>query len=280
MPDLEARSGAPGRAGSLLVSHRVSTPLTRRLHHLPAARYIHPKALATPAEAGEHDHNLDVADESSPNYLRWIADLIEPHLGRRVLELGAGIGSITQLYSGGHDVVAIDLSDQCVATLRQRFAGSPNVSVRQQDLRKLEAAGEQFDSVLMVNVLEHIQDDAGLLSTLPPVLKPAGTIVIYVPALNALYGQWDRKVGHFRRYSKWRMREIAREAGLEVLELRYVNALAIPAWVAFSRTDVDRTQSASLSIWDRTGVPVSRALEQRLPVPIGLNVLAVLAVPR
>ena len=278
MPDLAARTGARRAVGCrCYCSHRLSTPLTRRLRPLPAARYIHPKALATPAEAGEHDHNLDVADESSPNYLRWVADLIEPHLGRRVLELGAGIGSITRLYSAGHDVVAIDVSDQCVAALRQRFAGSPNVTVRQQDLQKLEAAGERFDSVLMVNVLEHIQDDAGVLSTLPAVLEPGGRIVLYVPALNGLYGQWDRKVGHFRRYSKWRMREIANEAGLDVLELRYVNALAIPAWIAFSRTDVDRTQGASLSIWDRTGVPLSRALEQRLPAPIGLNVLAVLA---
>ena len=249
----------------------------RRLRPLPAARYVHPKALATPAETGEHDHNLDVADESSPNYLRWIADMIEPHLGRRVLELGAGIGSITSLYAEGHDVVASDLSDQCVAALHARFAGTPNVTVKQEDLRQLEAAGDRFDSVLMVNVLEHIQDDAGVLSMLPSVLEPGGRIVIYVPALNGLYGQWDRKVGHFRRYSKWRMREIAREANLHVVDLRYVNALAIPAWIAFSRTDVDRTQGASLSIWDRTGVPLSRALEQRVPMPIGLNVLAVLA---
>jgi 2-polyprenyl-3-methyl-5-hydroxy-6-metoxy-1,4-benzoquinol methylase len=232
-------------------------------------------ALAEPAEAGEHDHNLDVADESSPNYLRWIAELIEPHLGRRVLELGAGIGSITQLYAAGHDVVASDLSDECVRALHWRFDALPNVTVVQQDLRELGDAGETFDSVVMVNVLEHIQDDAGVLGTLPSVLAPHGTIVVYVPALNGLYGQWDRKVGHFRRYSKWRMREIAREAGLEIVQLRYVNALAIPAWLAFSRTDVERTQGASLSIWDRTGVPLSRAIERRLNVPLGLNVLAV-----
>ncbi len=277
MPDLRRGAALGGGLGSLLVSQRLSSPLMRRLRPLPAARYVHPKALAMPAETGDHDHNLDVANESSPNYLRWIADMIEPHLGRRVLELGAGIGSITALYAEGHDVVASDLSDQCVAALRARFAGTPNVTVKQEDLRQLEAAGDRFDSVLLVNVLEHIEDDAGVLSTLPSVLAPGGRVVVYVPALNGLYGQWDRKVGHFRRYSKWRMREVAREANLDVVHLRYVNALAIPVWIAFSRTDVDRTQGASLSIWDRTGVPLSRALEQRVPTPIGLNVLAVLA---
>jgi SAM-dependent methyltransferase len=234
-------------------------------------------ALPEPAEAGQHAHNLDVADENSPNYLRWIADLIEPHLGNRVLELGAGIGSITRLYATGHEVVASDLSSYCVASMRKRFAQMENITVVQSDVRELEDSGERFDSILMVNVLEHIQDDSGVLSTMPSVLAPGGRIVIYVPALNGLYGQWDRKVGHFRRYSQWRMREVARSAGLDVVELRYVNALAIPAWFAFSRTDVDRTQSASLSLWDRTGVPLSRAIERRVRPPLGLNVLAVLA---
>jgi hypothetical protein len=69
---------------------------------------------------------------------------------------------------------------------------------------------------------------------------------------------------------------VARVAGLELVEVRYVNALAIPGWLAFSRTDIDRTQEASLSAWDRVGVPLSRAIEQRVRVPIGLNVLGVL----
>lgn len=233
-------------------------------------------ALPVPAVAGEHDANLDVADEQSPNYLRWIADLVQPHLGRSVLELGAGIGSITELWADGHVVLATDLSTDCVLALRARFAASPNVSVAQTDLRELTDAGERYDSIVMINVLEHIEDDAGVLAALPALLAPGGRIVIYVPALNALYGRWDRKVGHYRRYSKWRLHEVADLAGLDLVELRYVNALAIAAWIAFSRTDVERTQSASLSIWDRTGVPISRALEQRIRVPLGLNLLAVL----
>jgi SAM-dependent methyltransferase len=161
--------------------------------------------------------------------------------------------------------------------MRRRFEGNSNITVTQSDLRELGASGDRFDSVLMVNVLEHIQNDADVLASLPSVLAPDGRIVIYVPALNGLYGQWDRKVGHFRRYSKWRMREVANVAGLDLVDLRYVNSLAMPAWIAFSRTEVDRTQKGSLSAWDRTGVPLTRALEQRLRPPLGLNLLAVLA---
>jgi 2-polyprenyl-3-methyl-5-hydroxy-6-metoxy-1,4-benzoquinol methylase len=254
----------------------VTSALERRVRPRPAARYVHPKALATPAESGEHDANLDVAGEESPNYLAWIGDLIRPHLGESVLELGAGIGSITTLYESGRRVVASDLSPGCVRALRDRFANSPNVTVVQQDLRELGDDDDRFESIVMINVLEHIEDDADALAALRSLLSPGGRIVLYVPALNGLYGPWDRKVGHYRRYSKWRLREVAAEAGLEIIELRYVNALAIPAWIAFSRTNVEKTQGRSLSLWDRTGVPVSRALERRVRMPVGLNLLAVL----
>jgi len=258
----------------------VTSALVQRVRARPAARYVHPKALAAPADAGEHDAKLDVADENSPNYLAWIADLIRPHLGDSVLEVGAGIGSITRLYAQGRRVVATDLSTDCVAAMEDRFRSSPNITVLRSDLRETAANDERFDSIVMVNVLEHIEDDAGALALLTRRLKPGGSIVVYVPALNGLYGPWDRKVGHFRRYSKWRMRAIAREAGAELTELRYVNALAIPAWIAFSRTDVVKAQARSLSLWDRTGVPISRAIETRFRPPIGLNILAVIRARR
>ncbi len=193
-----------------------------------------------------------------------------------MLEVGAGIGSITELYADGRSVLATDLSDDCVVAMQQRFARSPNVAVVKSDLRELGEDGRRFDSVVMINVLEHIEDDAGVLAALRNLLAPGGTIVLYVPALNGLYGRWDRKVGHYRRYSNWRLREVAREARLAVVELRYVNALAIPAWIAFSRTNFDKTPAPTLSIWDRTGVPIGRALERRIRVPFGLNLLAVL----
>jgi 2-polyprenyl-3-methyl-5-hydroxy-6-metoxy-1,4-benzoquinol methylase len=252
-----------------------TTDRTRRFRSQPGARYTHPKALEAPAENGAHDSALDALAENAPNYLRWITEMIEPHLGRRVLELGAGIGVITASYAAGREVVASDLSDACVAALRRRFEGEPNVAVVQHDLRQVYDSGDRFDSVVMLNVLEHIEDDVGVLSALPSVLRPGGTIVIYVPALNALYGKPDRILGHFRRYSKWRFREIAAEAGLQIVTLRYVNALAIPAWWVYSHSNTDQTYRPALSAWDRTGVPLSRALEERVRVPVGLNLLAV-----
>ena len=112
---------------------------------------------------------------------------------------------------------------------------------------------------------------------LSELLVPGGNVVVYVPALNGLYGPNDKKVGHYRRYSVWRLREVFQEAELEPVELRWVNFLAIPAWAAFSRGDVrdEREIGRMLSLWDRTAVPAARFLEARVQAPIGLNVLGV-----
>jgi SAM-dependent methyltransferase len=126
-----------------------------RFRPLPAGRYIHPRAAS---DGGAHDANLDVAGDSAPNYLGWVAEQCMPHLGRRVLEVGAGIGAITARYQHGRQVVANDLSPVCVAALRDRFAGCANVRVDDRDLRTLRT-GERFDSVLMVNVLVHVERD-------------------------------------------------------------------------------------------------------------------------
>ena len=183
------------RPGSLLPFGALNlTPVrTRRSQAPPAARYTHPKALEAPAANGAHDHGLDVLAENAPNYLRWIADMIEPYLGHNVLDLGAGIGAVTTHYVPGRKVVACDRSSTCVAAMQRRFANAPNVTVIEGDLTELSDLGARFDSAVMLNVLEHIEDDVGVLSSLREFLQPAGRIIVYVPALNVLYGKMDRQ---------------------------------------------------------------------------------------
>jgi SAM-dependent methyltransferase len=247
-----------------------------RLRPVPATRYIHPKATELVDREGDHDADLDVSGDNAPNYLTWVAELCRPYLGHRVLEVGAGLGAITARYEQNREVVANDVSSPCVHALRRRFAGHPNVRVEDRDLRSLEMDA-RFDSVLMVNVLEHIADDVEALRGLGRLLVPGGFVVVYVPALNGLYGPWDKRIGHYRRYSVWRLREVFREAGLEPVELRWVNFLAIPAWAAFGRGNIDdRERSGNLlSLWDRIAVPAARSLESHVRMPIGLNVLGV-----
>ena len=247
-----------------------------RFRPTPATRYVHPKAVSLLEQEGAHDADLDISGENAPNYLSWVASLCEPHLGHKVLEVGAGLGAITARYQQGREVVANDVSPACLSALHERFDGYPNVRVEDWDLRTLELE-ERFDSIVMVNVLEHIADDVGALQGLSRLLVPGGRLIVYVPALNGLYGPLDKKVGHYRRYSVWRLGQVFEEAGLDPVELRWMNTLAIPAWAAFGRGDVNDAQRSSklLGLWDRTAVPAGRFVESRVRMPIGLNVFGV-----
>ncbi len=260
------------RPPTIRAAERRSPERDRRL-----TRYVHPKAAADPS-SGQHDCGLDIAGDSAPAYLQWIADLCLPYLGSSVLEVGAGHGSVTQHLARGRRFVATDLSDSCLGVLRERFAAWPNVEVRHLDLRHVDI-DETFDSVVIINLLEHMYDDTAALQTLRDRLNRGGHCLIYVPALNWLYGKFDRDVGHYRRYSKRRLAAVVREAGLQPVRLRYVNMLAIPGWVLFSSSWLDRDGGdrvgRNLDLWNRFGMPLTRAIEGRVPPPLGLNLFCV-----
>src|SRR5215471_5016387 len=110
--------------------------------------------------------------EGADNYADWIYELVRPHLGDRVLEVGAGHGELTERLRRDAHVTATDLSKRCIDALAKRFAGDPNVEVLQADVAALGAEHRQFDSVVLVNVLEHIDEDVAALSDLRDVLRP------------------------------------------------------------------------------------------------------------
>jgi SAM-dependent methyltransferase len=236
------------------------------------ARYVHPRALST---EGEHDFGLEAVSDVVSNYPRWIAELCEPHLGQTTLEVGAGYGVVTQYLATGRRLVVVDSSARCVEALRHRFAGHPDVEVQHADLREFEP-GDLFDAVVMINTLEHIPDDVAALIGLKRFLRPAGRAVIYVPAFNFLFSDFDRKVGHQRRYSKQMMSAVIVEAGMTVAELRYANIVGLPAWLVLTKLlRKDPSDRRAAQLWDRTGTVASRWLERRIEPPIGLNLLAV-----
>ncbi|MHB8487888.1 MAG: class I SAM-dependent methyltransferase [Candidatus Dormibacteria bacterium] len=240
--------------------------------------YVHPRA----GRVGDHTCGLEIANESSPNYHRWITQLCRPFVGNHALEIGAGYGAVTTFLANGvADYVATDTSPECLAALELRFQEMPNVSVRKLDILYDQPEGA-FDSIIMINVLEHLLHDSEVLNTLSGHLAPAGKLIVYVPALNSLYGDWDDTIGHFRRYSKRQLEHVLLAAGLTIVESRYVNLVGIPAWFAFSRLGIRKKQSAreagigrELRIWDKTAIPVTRWLETRVRPPLGLNVLGV-----
>ncbi|HEY1571273.1 MAG TPA: class I SAM-dependent methyltransferase [Pseudonocardiaceae bacterium] len=217
---------------------------------------------------------------SKPKYHRYQYDLISKHCGRSVLEVGAGLGEFAGLFEGRDRVVVTDVDKGAVAFLEEKFADRPSFEVERLDLDHIDEADiAAVESVLAINVLEHFDDDVALLRGLARLVRPGGNIVLWVPAFPALYGEFDRKVGHFRRYTPRTLRDVALLAGLRPASIRAVNLIGGLAWWAAVRRGGNGSPDGRLvGIYDRFFVPVSRVLDRVAPVPFGQSVLAVLQV--
>jgi SAM-dependent methyltransferase len=223
----------------------------------------------------ELEGTLDSLD-GAENYAAWIFGLIEPHLGPEVVEVGAGHGTFTRILAQKvAEVVALDLSQRCVDVLLERFSDDPHVEVLHGEI-DVARARAPFDAALLVNVLEHVEDDDGALRELFGLLKPGGRLILWVPAFAFLYSDFDRKIGHYRRYRQAELRAKLERAGFAVADIRYVNAVGALAWLVLARL-LRRTPTtgAPVQLFDSYLVPPLRRIEDRFRAPFGQSVFAV-----
>jgi hypothetical protein len=137
------------------------------------------------------------------------------------------------------------------------------------------AAGP-YDSAVMINVLEHIPDDRGALAAIHDGLRPCGTVAVFVPAYEALYSDFDRKIGHFRRYRRSTLVQALTDAGFELVDIRYFSLPGALAWLMVARIlGQQPTASSITAIYDRLGIPILRRVEGRWRPPAGQSVLAI-----
>jgi glycosyltransferase involved in cell wall biosynthesis len=164
-------------------------------------------------------------------YNRWVYELIKPYIGRRILEVGAGIGNMTRHYLSHGEVTATDISPWSLGELRKAFADFPQVRVERLDItRDACAQTEAYDTILCLNVLEHIEDDVQSLRHMRTLLKPGGRLVLYVPSNPRLYCEIDRGVGHFRRYEEAELRRKLVEAGFRLGPVTSHNSIGALGW--------------------------------------------------
>ena len=220
-------------------------------------------------------------DEDRRNYHRYQHSLIAPHCGRSVLEIGAGTGALSARFGGGVErLVVTDVDPEAVDHLTRRFAGRGDVEVRSFDLLAGETLTEPVDTAVAVNVLEHLTDDAQALRTLAKSVRPGGSLVLFVPGYDQLYGDFDRKVGHVRRYTPAMLRSAAQRAGLNVITSRPVNLLGgLAWWAAVRKGGTGSPRPRMVRVYDRVVVPLTRALERFWTPPFGQSIFCVARVP-
>jgi SAM-dependent methyltransferase len=231
-------------------------------------------------------HGTELLKENEvnlPRYNRMLVDLYRrwapmrfaadgTYTGR-VLDFGAGTGTLADLWSSSHpgalDCLEID-PEQCKAITARGLTALPSLGARTGD----------YDYVFSSNVLEHIPDDVAALREIREVLVPGGVVTLYVPALMALFSDMDRAVGHYRRYSRRELVEKVRAAGFIVDHARYVDSVGMVAWFAMRllgyRSTGNLGGDSSLRFFDKFLLPVSRFLDALFMSHIaGKNVLVV-----
>jgi SAM-dependent methyltransferase len=166
------------------------------------------------------------------------------------------------------------MESRYLETLSKTFAGDDRVTVVRYDLESPpgpEIAARRFDTIVAVNVMEHIRDDAGAASKLAALLKPEGKLVLYVPACPFAYGSLDRELGHYRRYTPAALARLLATAGLQPERPRYVNLFGLLGWTVNSRVfHRERLSPLQLALFERL-MPLVR-LEDLVRLPLGLGV--------
>ena len=226
----------------------------------------------------------EAEDQKIENYTRWQADLIVPFLGKRVLEVGAGAGRFTRLLTQQKNYecyVAMEPSTYFFPKLKRCCPGlqALNCTIEELDV----AWHGTFDTVILIHVLEHIEDDEKFLKALDLFLKSGGKIINMVPAFNWLKSQLDVNIGHFRRYDKKMTRHLGQMLNYRILINRYDNLIGILGWlwvckikkVHYQAPVQKQTLFKYFSFFDKHVLPFISSIEKVCPPLVGLNLTTV-----
>lgn len=222
---------------------------------------------------------LEIVSEA-PRYNAWMYETIAPWIGRRVLEVGSGIGNMSEqlLRAKPEHLVLTDIDPWYQEQVRERFGSRPEVRVEGLKLPDRSVAArfctDRLDTVVALNVVEHIEDDVEAVRSMAEIVTPGGRVVILVPAMPALYGEMDRELGHCRRYSKRSLARVITAAGLRIERLTWFSRLSVVGWWFNGRVRRQRFIPVRQLRILNAMVPLLR-MERFLPLPFGLSLIAV-----
>jgi glycosyltransferase involved in cell wall biosynthesis/phospholipid N-methyltransferase len=213
----------------------------------------------------------------APRFTRWMADVIQPFVGDRVLEIGAGTGNMSLHLMPRSSYWATDVNPHYIDYLVSMRTSRPYMRVAQTNASAGETypAGESFDTVVCLNVIEHLEDDVGSLCNIRNVLEDGGRAVILVPCGPRLYGTLDEVLGHFRRYTEAQLVDVSQRAGFRVEQVIKFNRPGVIGWWLNGKILRRRTFGLAQIRLLNLLTPLFRILDPWIPLP-PLSIIAVL----
>ena len=216
----------------------------------------------------------------APRFTKWMADVIRPYVGEKVLEIGAGIGNLTLQLIPRRMYWASDINPLYLTYLENIGLNRPYMRVGYTDGENSESfpKEQKFDTVICLNVVEHLADDLAALNNIRGVLEDGGRAIVLVPCGPWLFGTLDEVLGHQRRYTKKQLVELAEKAGFHLENVMAFNRVGVIAWWLNGRLLRKRT----FGLWQikmlNLLTPLFRVLDNFLPLP-SLSLIAVLSKP-
>lgn len=213
------------------------------------------------------------------NNNKWVFKQIKPYLGKNVLEVGSGIGNVSKfLIDPKRQLVLTDIKKDYLEHLQRRFIGNPKVKIILHDIVSSplpKILSLKIDTVVCINVLEHIKDDDQALKNIYKILGKKGCLILIVPALKILYGSLDKELDHFRRYEKKELIKKLRSKGFKIEKIYYHNFISSLGWFINSHIFKQKIMGAfQVGLLDKF-IPLLAKIEERLKVPFGLSLIAI-----
>lgn len=169
------------------------------------------------------------------NYNHWIYDNIQNFIGDNILEIGAGIGNITDFIIFRKSLTLMDINQHYIDYLNAKysFRDESNFRALHADIQNIQSsslAGKKFDTIICLNILEHLKNDQKAIENMTALLQPHGRLIILVPALKTLYGSMDISFEHYRRYNKRDLKALLYGQNLKIVNFYYMNFLGLLGW--------------------------------------------------
>ena len=220
------------------------------------------------------------------NYQSWIYQEIRPFLGLKLVEVGAGLGTFTKVIIDNHltSSLASLVLYEPAQNLFPRLKGFlekeyPDLISTKRVITSnsfFSPSLREYDTIILVNVLEHIENDANFIQEAIDALVPSGRLILFVPALPWLYSDFDKEVGHYRRYTQEGLNGLVEKAGFEIIKSIYMDLLGILPWYTFNVIGNAKAINPKLAkLYDKLGIPLTKSFEKLSPPKIGKNILIV-----
>lgn len=206
---------------------------------------------------------------------RWTVKKFSSLLRGNILEVGCGIGSFTPLLKSYGKVWAIDINKEYIGKTKESIGDDTRVGIGDIEIGKYFFGKQKFDTIVCLNVLEHISDDNKALKNLYKLLKKEGFLILLVPAHQFLFGQIDLSIGHFRRYSKNKLANKLKKIGFSIIQSKILNFLGSIGWFIEGKIlKQEKIEESKIRIFNFLA-PFFLTVEDLVEPPVGTSILII-----